>query len=79
MKKLLLLITLLFIQTLIVFAQNTGRIVGHIKDKDTGEDIIGANVIIEGTHLGAASDIDGNYAVNNVPPGEYNLIVSMIS
>jgi len=69
----------MFVFSVTIYAQNTGRIVGHIKEKDTGDDVIGANVILEGTHLGAASDIEGNYSINNVPPGEYNLIVSMIS
>ena len=59
-----------------VFAQ--GKIVGHVKDKSTGEPLIGVNVIIQGTYLGAASDIDGDYVIVNVPVGKYTVKASMI-
>ena len=59
-----------------VFAQ--GKIVGHIKDKTTGDPLIGVNVIIEGTYLGAATDIDGDYTIVNVPVGEYSIKASMV-
>ncbi len=59
-----------------VFAQ--GKIVGHVKDKTTGEALIGVNVIIEGTYLGAATDIDGDYTMVNVPVGEYSVKASMV-
>ncbi len=59
-----------------VFAQ--GKIVGHVKDKSTGEPLIGVNVIIEGTYLGAATDIDGDYIIVNVPVGEYSVKASMV-
>ena len=56
----------------------TGKIAGLVKDKDTGEALPGANVIIEGTNRGAAADADGNYIMINVPPGTYNLKFQMI-
>ena len=59
-------------------AQNRSRITGTIKDAKTGEALIGTNVIVEGLNLGAASDIDGEYFIVNVPVGTYNLKVSMI-
>ena len=34
--------------------------------------------MIEGTTIGAATDIDGNFKINNIPPGTYSLIVSMV-
>lgn len=55
-----------------------GKISGKVVDGDTGEALIGVNVIIEGTAIGAASDIEGNYFMPNVPAGKYNLIFSMI-
>ena len=51
-----------------VFAQ-TGDIQGRVVDKSSGEGIAGANVMIKGTILGAASDADGNFLINNVPAG----------
>ncbi len=55
-----------------------GKIVGHVKDKKTGEPLIGVNVIIAGTYLGAATDIDGDYTIVNVPIGEYSVKASMV-
>ncbi len=60
---------LLFIQ--LAFAGNTGKIAGKIVDKETGESLAAANIIIVGTTMGAASDNDGQYFINNVPPGTY--------
>lgn len=59
-------------------AGTTGKIRGVVKDKKTGEPLIGANIRVEGTSLGAATDFDGNYTIVNVPPGEYTVIVSMV-
>jgi len=46
----------------------TGALRGYITDAGTGEPLIGANVIIEGTRNGASTDIDGFYKIN-VPAG----------
>ncbi|HKB87733.1 MAG TPA: TonB-dependent receptor [Ignavibacteriaceae bacterium] len=61
-----------------LFAGTTGKISGKIIDKSTGETLIGANVIIMGTSMGSSSDIDGNYFILNIPPGEYQVKASMI-
>ena len=55
-----------------------GKIVGHVKDNKTGEALIGVNVIILGTYLGAATDIYGDYTIVNVPVGEYSVKASMV-
>jgi hypothetical protein len=62
----------------IVFAQNTGQLSGKVADAANGEALIGANVIIEGTQLGAAVDLDGNYLIRNVPTGTYNIRFSFV-
>ena len=51
---------------------------GTIKDAQTGEELYGANIIIEGTAFGAASDINGKYIIRNIPEGTYTLTVSYI-
>ncbi|MEO8398930.1 MAG: carboxypeptidase-like regulatory domain-containing protein, partial [Ignavibacteriaceae bacterium] len=56
----------------------TGKITGNVKDASTGELLIGTNIIIEGTSLGAATNLEGYYVILNVPPGTYNLKASMI-
>lgn len=56
-----------------------GKIVGKVVDAKTGESIIGANVAITGTTQGAATDLDGKYAIRGVRPGMYSVTVSYIS
>ena len=55
-----------------------GKVVGKLVDADTGDPLIGANVIIEGTMIGAAADLEGNYRILHVPPGSYTLLVRMM-
>lgn len=76
----LMLISLLSILLLhsVALAGTSGKIAGKVIDKETGEPLIGANVLIVGSSMGAASDIEGDYYIINVPPGTYELKVSMI-
>ncbi len=62
----------------IAFGGTTGKIVGIVKDKKTGEPLIGANIRLDGTSMGAATNIDGKYFMINVPPGSYTLVTSMV-
>ena len=69
----------LLILTSSAFAQSgVGKISGKVLDADTGEPLIGANIIILNTNLGAATDIDGNYFILNITPGEYNIRFSYV-
>ena len=54
--------TLVFLSlaTSLVFTQNVCKISGSVIDGNSGEVLVGANVIIEGTSLGQASNADGN-------------------
>jgi outer membrane receptor for ferrienterochelin and colicin len=61
----------------VVFAQS-GKIHGTIVDSKTKEPLIGANVIIENTNLGAATDIEGSFAIINVPVGTYSVKATYI-
>jgi outer membrane receptor protein involved in Fe transport len=58
--------------------QNTGKIAGTVKDKANGEPLVGANVAVKGTSLGAATDIDGHFFILRVPPGIHDVIVSSV-
>ena len=61
-----------------VYSGITGKIIGTVKDKSTGEGLPGVNIVIEGTKLGAATDKDGKYFVINIPAGSYIVTASMI-
>ena len=55
-----------------LFAQGSGTLIGRILDKETGEALVGANVIVTNTNLGAAADIDGKFTIHNIPTGKHN-------
>lgn len=60
------------------WAGTTGKIAGEVKDSQTGEPIIGASVVVQGTSLGAATNIEGYFVILNVPPGQYTLVGSSV-
>ncbi len=59
-------------------AGNTGKIAGQVKDSQTGEALVGVNVVVEGTSSGAATNIDGFYNILNLPPGKYTIFASAV-
>jgi outer membrane receptor protein involved in Fe transport len=61
-----------------LFAGTTGKISGRVTDKVSGDGLPGVNVMLVGTTMGAATDMDGYYRIINIPPGAYNLNYSMI-
>jgi outer membrane receptor protein involved in Fe transport len=61
-----------------LLAQTTGKISGTIIDAETREALMGANVIVEGTQLGAAAGMDGSFYILSVPPGTFNVRVRMM-
>ncbi len=75
-KKLILFVFLLIISFSKVFC--AGKISGKINDAVTGEPLIGANIVILGTNIGTASDLEGKYFLSNVPAGSYTIKVSYL-
>ena len=51
---------------------------GFVRDKTSGEVLIGANVFIEGTSLGSATDQDGFYKITSIQEGSYNIKATYI-
>jgi Zn-dependent protease len=68
----------LLIASSILIAGTTGKISGTVVDAQTGAPLIGCNVILDGTNLGAATNLDGGYYILNISPGTYSLRASMI-
>ncbi len=56
--------------SLLVYSQN-GKLVGKVVST-TGEEIIGAVIMLEGTQKGAQTDFNGEYSIINIAPGKYN-------
>ncbi|MCH7498278.1 MAG: carboxypeptidase-like regulatory domain-containing protein, partial [Candidatus Marinimicrobia bacterium] len=49
---------------------------GRIVDSQTGEQLVGVNVLVKGTYAGASSGLDGSYIIEGLSPGSYDLEVS---
>ncbi len=73
-----LLSSLLLLGAVAALAGPTGAIKGTVKDAKTGKPLPGANILIVGTSLGAASDLHGRYHIPSVPPGRYTIRVTFI-
>jgi outer membrane receptor protein involved in Fe transport len=76
--------SLAFIGVLICFlfahsVSAQGTIKGKVINSETGEELIGANVVITGTTIGSTTNITGDYAINNVEAGVYSVTISFIS
>jgi TonB-dependent starch-binding outer membrane protein SusC len=54
-----------------------GTISGRVLDPK-GEPVIGATVLVQGTNKGAATDVDGNFTIREVPVGTYTVVVSSV-
>ncbi len=63
---------------ILAFAQNTGKLAGVVTDQATGDPLPGATVVLEGTTLGTAADVDGNYFIIGIPVGVYDIQVSFV-
>ncbi|MFH1119174.1 MAG: carboxypeptidase-like regulatory domain-containing protein [Bacteroidota bacterium] len=57
----------------------TASVSGKVLDINSGEALAGVAVSVEGTELKVYTDLDGNFIINGIEPGSYNLILSMIS
>ncbi|NWF88768.1 MAG: carboxypeptidase-like regulatory domain-containing protein [Ignavibacteriaceae bacterium] len=79
LKKISVMLIVFIYLTKPVLPQAIGSVTGRVVDGNSGESIIGANVFLEGTNLGGATDLDGRYVIKNVPLGKYNIIFSFIS
>ncbi|MEJ2507619.1 MAG: carboxypeptidase-like regulatory domain-containing protein, partial [Ignavibacteriaceae bacterium] len=76
----LLLKTFMFVMIPLLFCNLTfaqGTVKGMISDPQNNA-VPFANVLIVGTNIGAASDVDGNYIISNVSPGTYDLKASAV-
>ena len=61
---------------IIINAAAVGQIKGTITDKETGEAVIGASVMVVGTTYGAMTDFEGKYIIRRLQPGTYTVKIS---
>lgn len=80
-KNRLLTIVLGFVFSIQIFgyAATTGSIVGSVKDKKSGEAIIGATIQVENSSVATATDIDGHFELTHVPTGKQMIVCRYLS
>ena len=61
-----------------IYAGTTGKLTGKVTDATTNEALIGTNIVVVGTNMGAAADVQGNYFILNIPPGTYQIKATQI-
>lgn len=76
--KLLYIATTLSLFSIVFSEQKIGKIMGTVIDSSSKEFLIGASVFIREIEAGTTVDTEGQYAIFNIPPGEYKLEVSYI-
>jgi len=74
-KKIILLLTISFLFTFVLFASTTGKLAGKVRDQD-GNPIPFANVVLIGIEIGAQTNDKGQFMIINIPPGEYDIQIS---
>lgn len=77
MKRFLYTFSILLFIVLAVGAQNY-QIKGTVINKTTREPLEFVNVLVVGLNIGASTDINGNFTINQVPPGIYQLRASAL-
>lgn len=78
MQKFYLFLFVFSVHFLSLHSQTSG-LKGVISDAKSGELLIGANILVQGTDIGNASDLDGSYLVEKISPGDYNIVFSYTS
>ncbi len=78
MKKLSFILFTMWIAGSAIQAQNRGAITGRVVEEQTGEPLLGVNVLLMGTKLGAVTKAEGVFTIPNLPVGTYRLRTSMV-
>lgn len=63
---------------LTIFSQQTNSISGKIIDKNSGDPLPGASVIITNTDIGTTTDLNGNFQLKNIKETTVNLTISYV-
>ena len=80
-SRIFIVLSILLITTHVVSAQKSGIIRGKVSDQVSGETLIGVTVMVEGTNplIGTTTDLDGDFSIEHLAPGQYTLLFSYIS
>lgn len=76
-RKLMLLLTCLFVGIGLVTAQIT-KVTGTVISEEDGLPVVGASILVKGTAVGTVTDMDGKFQLPNVPSSAKTLVISFI-
>ena len=77
-REIIIIAVIAILLPVMLFGASTGKITGVVKDVETGSPLPGANIMLDGTIYGTATDVQGVYIILNIPPGTYDLSARMI-
>lgn len=77
-KTISVIILILFLLSQSTAFTQSGAIKGKVYDRESKNPLVGTNIIVKGTSLGAAADINGNFIIRNIPAGNHIFIISYI-
>ncbi len=60
------------------WGQTTGKLAGTVREADTGDPLPGVTVSLQGTTRGTTTDVDGNYVIVGLTPGQYDIRFSFV-
>jgi TonB-dependent receptor len=72
------LLSLIFFTVQFSLAAGSGSIKGRVLDRETGDPLPGANIVVQSTSIGISTDLEGRFTLHNVPEGNQTLRVSYI-
>jgi outer membrane receptor for ferrienterochelin and colicin len=78
MRKCLFVTGILLLQITRVHAGTVGILMGTVVEKESGRALAGANVVLLGTQMGAAADVEGKFVIYNIPAGLYTVKITVI-
>jgi len=73
-----LLLSFIFVGSISILFGQTSNVTGKVTDNVTNQPVVGAKVFYSDQYR-AISDYDGNYTITDVPFGDYNVIIAMLS
>ena len=77
-KNFIQLIAILLLWLNFLIGGSTGKIKGKIIDENSKEPLVGVNIYLDGTSIGTASDLSGNYFIINIPAASYDIVISYV-
>jgi hypothetical protein len=72
------LVVLFLFSNFVMLSAESGKIIGTVVNKATNDPLPGANILIVGTSIGGATDLNGEFTIFNVPIGTQRVRVSFL-